>query len=199
VKIVCLLTASVFQLSVARGGLPYWTVNEAFSSADGIYQYVELATTLSNQQVYGSYELDNGRGQQLFIYMPYAGGSGNYTFLISTPGFASLPGAVQPDYTIPVGFLSTGAGLVAIEPYGARYDGTYGGLGVTSSLAYSQLFINGVSSFGPIGVNAINTPENYTGQIGFVVVPEPTFGGLFLVTFVTGLLFRPFGKRLVSR
>lgn len=166
----------------------YWNLSEVFSSANGSIQFVELSTTLSSHQTLGAYELVNDRGQQFFFQMPYIGGGGNYTFLLATPGFAGLPGAVPPDVSwLPAGFLSPGSGALHLQPYGARNDGTYGGLFDSGYLSWSHLYINGTDSIGPDGVNPINSPENHAGQVGLIMVPEPSSASLLtLMCVITG-------------
>jgi hypothetical protein len=162
----------------------YWHLNEVFSSVDGAVQFIELSTTPSTPQTLAAYYLYNERGQSFFFQMGYLGGSGNQTFLLATPGFGSLPGSVTPDIGyLPTGFLSPGAGSLRLQPYTLPFD--------SGNLSWSQLFVDGVSSFGPTGMNSVNSPQNHAGQIGFVTVPEPSA----VVLFLLGISWLAYRKR----
>ena len=162
------LAGLCFSPTASWGTVLFWNLNEVFSSADGSIQFVELVTPAAgpgDTGTLGAYELVNEKGQRFFFQMIYGGGSGS-TFLLATPGFSSLSG-VPPDVEfLPTGFLAPGSGALHLQPYGYSFD--------TGLLSWSQLSIDGTSSFGPTGVNPVNSPENHAGQIGFVVVPEPS-------------------------
>jgi hypothetical protein len=64
---------------------------------------------------------------------------------------------------------------------------------ISGSLSWSQLAINGLSSYGPSGVNAGNLPENHAGQTGSINVPDTT--STFTLLFASGLILIAF-KRL---
>ncbi len=171
--------------SSATGG-SYWGLNEVFSTANGSVQFVELVTSPASPQTLGSYLLVNERGQEFAFPMGnYPGGNGNHTFLLATSNFGSLPGAVQPDVEwLPSGFLSPGGGLLHLQLYGARNDGSYGGMFDTGFLSWSQLYVNGVSSYGTSGREPMNSPQNYAGQVGIIGVPEPSVMSFSIVGFI---------------
>ena len=184
---------SVFAVNI------YWYINEVFSSANGSVQFVELttpATGSGDSGTVGAYVLVNEKGQEFFFQNPNFGGS-NSRMLLATSGFGNLSGAVSPDVSwLPSGFLSTGAGVLHLQPYGA-VGGTYGGMFDSDVLSWSQLYINGIASIGHSGVNSSNSPENHAGQVGFVTVPEPSSLSILLCSFVYALR-RKFRRALVS-
>jgi hypothetical protein len=188
VRIVFATAVICLAAFTSQGSAIYWTLNEVFSTADGSIQFVELTTPTPNPgdpEYVGAYELVNQSGRTFFFQLPY-GAPSSTPFLLATPGFSALPGAVPPDVSwLPAGFLSPGIGSLYLEPYGATSYG-YGGMFISGSLSWSQLAINGLSSYGPSGVNAGNSPENHAGQTGSINVPDTT--STFTLLFASGLI-----------
>jgi hypothetical protein len=82
----------------------------------------------------------------------------NRTFLVATPGFASLPGGVTPNYTMPTNFLF-------------RPDGRVSLVGA-DTVTYTNLPANGILSIDRNGATAVNSPRNFAGQQGSVSPPN---------------------------
>ena len=73
----------------------------------------------------------------------------------------------MPDAVIPASFLFSGGGTITF-------------FGTPNTVAYSALPTDGVLSRTVVGnLNAANSPQNFAGQTGIVVVPEPATLGLF--------------------
>jgi len=105
-------TSTVFLLLLAanptHAAFHLWHVKEVFSNADGSVQFIELFNSFSNEQfVQGHRLIANSDGViKTFTIpsnlVPPAGTTtANTHFLVATPSFGSLPGAVTPNYTLP--------------------------------------------------------------------------------------------------
>ena len=99
--------------------------------------------------------------------------------LVATQGFASLPGAVEPDFVMPDGFIDTSL-VVEIE------------LGNIDEFVFplGSLPVDGVNSLYRRGkpINP-NSPTNFAGQIGSINVPEPSTA-LLVACGLVGLAVR---------
>jgi hypothetical protein len=92
--------------------------------------------------------------------------------LLGTAGLQAAGGPV-PDYIIPNNFLFAAGGSISF---------------FNASGPYTALPTDGVNSRTWGNGNALNSPQNYAGQIGFVNIPEPAFvsllaGGMLLALF----------------
>jgi len=179
--------AALSMLAVAPAGASFitWEVNEVFSNADGTIQFVEFFE--SNGQN-GQRSFD---GKQLKTFV--AGAPANdalnvHTFnddvasdltanrfaLVATEGFASLPGAVEPDFVMPDGFIDVSV-VVKIK------------LGNIDEFSFAQGAIptGGVNSLHRTGTSVrLNSPTNFAGQAGSIDVPEPSATALGAVALV---------------
>jgi len=141
-----------------------WEFNEIFSCPGGSIQFIEMVTNISGQQFLAGHQLRatniNGSQTRTFTFPNNApGDSANKSLLIATSNLSSLAGGVTPDYVIPANFLFTEGGSITLVGAGTF---TYGA---------GQLPLNGVSSLGPGGVNATNSPRNFAGNQGSIVCP----------------------------
>jgi hypothetical protein len=99
-----------------------WTLNQAFSNADGSVQFVTLFTTDGSETGLQSQSVT---GSTTFTFPSNLSGStANKWLLLATSNFQGLTG-VQPDGIIPAHFLSTGGGTVT---YTGPDSWTYGAL-----------------------------------------------------------------------
>ena len=144
-----------------------WDTNEIYSNADGTIQYIELieADGLNVQSFltghhYTSISSDFEFGNDLPSTV-----TANRFFLMATAAFALLPGAVEPDYTIPDGFFSTGGDILTFR----LADENSVGLD-TFFFVLGQLPTNVFLSLGQGGPQ-LNSPTNFAGETGFI--PEP--------------------------
>jgi serralysin len=171
---VACLALSILAATPGRASFIAWEVNEVFSNADGTIQFVEFFEAIGQD---GQRSFD---GKQLKTFV--AGASPNdplttHTFnsdlpsdltayrfaLVATQGFASLPGAVEPDFVMPDGFIDTSV-VVEIE------------LGNIDEFVFrlGAIPVDGVNSLYRVGrpINP-NSPTNFAGQTGSIDVPEP--------------------------
>jgi hypothetical protein len=170
-----------------------WDVNEVFSNADGTIQFIEF------------FEANNQDGQRSFDGKPlktFVSGAGpndpldvhtfnddlpsNFTAgtfaLVATQGFASLPGAVQPDFVMPDGFIDTS---VVVELELGNIDEFMFSLGDIPTDGINSLHRTGT----PIG---LNSPTNFAGDTGSIDLPEaaPTALGVAALTCLVALRWR---------
>jgi hypothetical protein len=168
-----IVAASVSAISPARAAFHLWEVNEIYSNADGSVQFVELITPdqpfANNEHFVAGHRLitSTANPDNVFTFptnLSTSIGTRNRTILIATPGFAQLPGAVTPDYTLPaVNFFSTVADTV-------RFDGNSGTTG-RIIFAASQLPTDGVMSINRNLTPGVNSPKNFLNQVGSLTTP----------------------------
>jgi serralysin len=156
--------AATLVASPAQAAFHLWQIREIYTDASGTFQFIELSCNSGGQQFVG--------GQQITV-TPVGGGSPhtftipsnlpsdtlNKAFLIATTG-ADANGAPTPDFILPNNFLFSGGGTIT-------FFGANGG-------SYTALPTDGVQSRTWGDGNAVNSPQNFAGQVGLVTVPEPT-------------------------
>jgi hypothetical protein len=161
--LITAIAISVLSASLhpAQASFHEWNINEIYTNADGTVQFVELFTTFNSQQFTDGLTIRASQGANTndFVFPDNTPApTGNHHLLIATTGFASLPGAVTPDFTLPDGFL--------FSP-----DGTVNFIGADSR-TYTSLPTDGVLSIHYPGENTdTNSPTNYAGQSGSVNSP----------------------------
>jgi hypothetical protein len=161
---------------IAEAAFHLWKIQEVYSNADGSVQFVELRApdTLDGADehlVSGHRIISSANSFRLPNSLPTSISSRNRTFLVATPGFAALPGAVTPDFTFEAAnFFSTVADNI-------RFDSL-------DSFIFSmgQLPTNGVLSrvdktpFAATSMfeNQVNSPTNFAGATGSLFTPGDT-------------------------
>jgi hypothetical protein len=173
--------ACVISANQLHANFHAWQIAEIYSNADGTVQFIELSCDESGETELNGQRLYCSKGLQTNIFTFPSNLSGetlNKRLLLATAGFASLPGGVPANYTLPAHFLFAGSGRVNYASVDA--------------LNYSGLPTNGVSSLVRVNdsfVIATNSPRNLAGQSGSIVpvrIRSGTFNGPnFLVSFAT--------------
>lgn len=163
-----------------------WNFSEMFSNASGSVQFVELFCTDNNEQGVGPFTITSNAHTFNFVTNLPNSNTGNTYILVATSNFASLPGAVPPDYILPANFFATGGGALNYAS----------GVQVWN---YGTVPTDGVHSLLRNGSTATNSPTNFGGQSGSVnlatTVPMlPRWG---LVLLVGALLLA--GSGLLTR
>lgn len=164
-----------------------WVVNEVFSNADRTIQFIEFheccGSSIENGTG-GKKIFSNATGHQYTIPSNVPGNTANRYLLFGTAAFAALPGAPQPDFTLPADFFSISGDTIRWHIYPAA----------TLSFGPGQLPLDGKSSYNrTIGV-AINSPTNFAGQSGSIsIAPVPALplgwlAALALLALVGGSL-----------
>lgn len=156
--------------SPAQAGFHLWTIREVYTDSSGSLQFIELVDSFGGQNLVSGKSLNVsnvGATQTHFFTVPGSSLSGstlNHALLFGTAGLAAA-GGPTPDYIIPDNFLFAAGGSIA-------FFGQGGG-------AYSALPTDGVFSRTWGNGNAVNSPQNFAGQTGTIVVPEPATWTLF--------------------
>lgn len=166
--------AAAMITSLAQAAFHAWTIREIYTDASGTLQFIELFTSSSGQTVVNSQAINVINGVTHTFTLPnssLAGNTANRALLFGTAGLQAA-GGPAPDYIIPDNFLFLGGGTINF--FGAN------------SGPYTALPTDGDLSRTWTGGNAVNSPQNYAGTVGHVVVPEP--GALALLGLGLGSL-----------
>lgn len=139
-----------------------WVINEVYSNGDGTVQFIELTTTFGGQQFLTGHAISTTQGGPFNLFTfpsDLPGDTANKKFLIGTTGYAALPGVPTPDYVVPNGFVFTSN--VTINFAGAN------------SVTLASVPTNGTLSADRNGATATNSPTNFAGATGTVVLTNP--------------------------
>ena len=158
----------------AQAAFHLWDIKEVYSNADGSMQYIELQafgafeTVLTGAQIEA---ISDGVSRTFsFPTGNLMGDTTNRHLLIASPGFASLVGAVTPDYSLPSGpFFDLGTTSITINL-------THPFFGLVDSITFAgaSLPINGRDSLTDTTINTPATtlvagqssPTNFSGSVG---------------------------------
>ena len=157
--------------SPAQAAFHLWSIREVYTDVSGSLQFIELADASGFQNFVGSQQIQvsNVGGTQTHTFTLPSGNLGGNTLghalLFGTAGLAAA-GGPTPDYIIPNNFLFAAGGTLNVWNVG-------------SSGPYSALPTDGSLSLTWGGGTAVNSPQNYAGQTGTIVVPEPAAWTLF--------------------
>lgn len=150
-----------------------WDVNEVYSNADGSVQYIELITTFNSQQFTNGRSinaLDSAAIINTFTFpsdtpSPTAG----HHLLLATAGFADLPGAVTPDFTLPAApFFNPDSPASTIDFL----------LADIFNFTATDLPTDGVLSLNRNLTTGTNSPTNFAGDVGLLTGTPPITGDL---------------------
>jgi len=143
-----------FAASSAQATFHTFRIDEVFSNADGVVQYVVLreAAGFSGQQFLGglTFTSTHAGSTKTFVFpsnLP-SGSTGGRKALIATQGFAAL-NLVTPDYVVPNGFIATDGGTL-----------NYAGV---DQITYGPLPTDGVTAITRTGAPVPNAPGNFAG------------------------------------
>ncbi len=157
----CLLLALAlaFSLAASAGGHT-WRVKEFFSNADGTIQYVEVWEANGTPGEVGTANHNVTSNTNTFrIPSNVAAPTTFKSLLLATQGFADL-NVVTPDYIIPDNFFSTSADSIKYTPFH------------TVTFTEGQLPTDGVLALAANLSQVVNSPSNYAGETGTVMVTE---------------------------
>lgn len=157
---LALLLAIILAPASSYAGHHLWRFTEIFSNASGDTQFVELFVPEAGENGVGPFTVTAGSNVFSFVNsLPAASSTLNTWILIATPNFASLPGAVAPDYILPAHFFAPGGGTL-----------NYAGVDVWN---YGAVPTDGIHSLLKTGATAVNSPTNFAGQTGSVSITTP--------------------------
>jgi|ERR1043166_5354751 hypothetical protein len=156
-------SAIVMAAAPSQAAFHLWNIREIYSDGSGNLQFIEFFCPFGGQQFVGGMQVQvtnpGGTATHTFtIPSNLPSDTLNHAFLIATSA-ADAAGAPTPDYVLPANFLFTGGGTISF--FGAN------------SGAYTAIPTDGVLSRTWGDGNAANSPQNFAGQVGLVVVPEP--------------------------
>lgn len=138
-----------------------YDINEIFTNADGTIQFIELKVGNSNGESFWTGHTitasQDGRTPITYTFttdLPSTQ-TANTSVLLATQGFADL-GIVTPNFIIPDGFLFQGNGSVNFSN--------------VDQMNYTGLPTDGSHSLSRAGQQIVNSPTNFAGQTGSVVL-----------------------------
>ena len=143
-----------------------WEINEIYSSADGSVQFIELfnPSDLDNllaSSPNGPATISSSVSNYIFEVDLPDPMTANLFFLVGTVGYTAAPGAITPDYTVGDNFFSLNGDTINY----ADVDDL--------RFAMGELPIDGLLSIDPGLTASPNSPTNFAGEIGQVLLPEP--------------------------
>jgi hypothetical protein len=177
--------------SPARAAFHFWNLNELYTNSSGTLQFIEMQTTSSLQdQLAGQHiSVSNGTTNTFNITSNLSSSNtANHFLLFGTAGIQAA-GGPAPDFIIPNGFLFSSGGTISFFGAGGGYTPT----------VYFALPTDGTMSriWGGTSNNAVNSPTNFNGQSGTVVVPAPEPTSVILAPLAIGVY--GFCRRLSRR
>jgi hypothetical protein len=159
------LAAAVLYLAAwpAQATFHLWSFAEAFSTADGRIQFVEMVALTGGQQFVSGHTLVASGGgtaaRAVTMDRNLPEDTTGRRMLFATAAFAAATG-ITPDFTLPEGFLATGGGTLT---FGEGAD----------TWTYAALPSDGRLSLSRDGSTATNSPTNFSGAIGSYVPEAP--------------------------
>ncbi|MBW2292884.1 MAG: hypothetical protein JRG89_04065 [Deltaproteobacteria bacterium] len=158
----------------AGAGSHQWRFSEFYSSPDKQIQFIEMQEIASSS---GEANIQNGwfatdtynldHSQTLGTSLPF--GTADKTFLVGSESYAALPGVPAPDYILPDGILEPSGDTIlwwnyqtlTIPAETMPSDGT------------ASLHLVDPSNAGLGFITGPNSPKNFDGETGTVVLPTP--------------------------
>jgi hypothetical protein len=165
--------ALLLAASPAEAAFHLWDIKEVYSNADGSIQYIELFNSFDNEQFVNGVQIvatsDGVSRTFTFSGNLSTNQTANKHLLIATPGFASLPGAVTPDYILPCGpFFNPGATTITIDfttGFGSIDAVTFTGASLPTN-GRDSLTDSTVGSPTTTLVAGQSSPANFAGSAG---------------------------------
>jgi serralysin len=148
----------------AQAAYHLWSLREVYTDSSGSLQFIEFFCNTGGQEFVNGRQISvsnvGGSVTHTFTLQgDLPGDTLNRAFLFGTAGINAAGGPV-PNYIMPANFLFAGGGTIN---FFGQNSGTYSALPTDGSL--SRNWGDG---------NAVNSPQNFAGTSGrIVVVPEP--------------------------
>lgn len=173
-----------------------WDISEVYTSSDGSVQFIEFTTVNSSQQFLSNFTITEVQGATTLSTFTFdhdlplnsalaghpntASSTANQSFLVATSNFEARFGIV-PDYFIPAGFLTAGAGKVL------RFN-----VSPLESVNLDLLPTDGVRSLDGLddedpshtAINSTAVAKNFRGETATILVPEPCAMGILAAGMV---------------
>lgn len=173
-----LAAISTSTVEPAQAAFHLWDIAEVFSTADGRVQYVEFTTTFNGQHVLGAHQItatSDGNTVSFTIPANLPAGTTNRRFIVATPGFSDLPGAIPVDYQLPCGpFFNPSAASITISLVGADSLTFTGAQLPTDGI---NALVDSTPDATPTLGSAAASPTNYGGTTGTLSLPACVIAG----------------------
>ena len=156
-----------------------WDIVEAFSSADGSVQFIEMFTNANGQHLANTQSGGISSNANPFSFpMDLPSGTTNKTFLVGTTSYESLAqtdvNVPLPDYVVVDDFFSTAGDTLDLNRFTtSTFD--------TITFTAAELPTDGTNSlnhafgdFSNTSSSAINSPKNFAGETGTVTIVNPS-------------------------
>ena len=163
------IALAVLLLAVSVGAYSSfheWKINQVYSNADGTLQFIEMFEPVSGdpgQELLRGHAISSNSNVFNFPRDLAISNTAGKKFLIGTAGLAAASG-VTPDYIIPDGFIFTSNVTISFD--------------TVDSVVIPSIPTDGTLSLTRSGANsftsATNSPTNFAGTTGTVVVSNPT-------------------------
>jgi hypothetical protein len=148
-----------------------WRFSEFFSNADGSVQFIELRCPVSGEIFAQGGQIRSQSTGKVFTFPSnLSGNTLNKNLLVATAGFASLPGAVTPDFTLPSAsfFNPDGDTMTLFQSF------------AIDTRTFASVPKDGVMSRNfPANALATNSPTNFAGASGSVNLAPQLLAGDF--------------------
>ena len=144
-----------------------WDTSEVYSNADGTIQFIELFTTFSDEEMVEGHYYGSNEHDFTFPNNLPSSQTANKRFLMATVGFAALPGAPQPDFIIPDGFVNICGDTLELRTLvdGMTWD--------SFSFGEGFLPVDGTLSLNRDLTTGVNSPTNFAGDTASITTPGP--------------------------
>lgn len=119
-RLSAILVAAAFLLVSARpahSGVHLWRITEVFTNSSGTIQFIEMTAccgSAGGERFLANHHLTSSNGGDFLFPANLGTTTANEHVLLATAGYAALPGAPAPDYTIPANFFSPTGGTTLI-------------------------------------------------------------------------------------
>lgn len=152
--VVSILLTTFVATAPAHAKSHLWRFTEFYSNASGTVQFIEMWNIGHVPSETGTATVPIDTDANRFIFpTDLVGDTTDKYMLLATAGFASLPGAVAPDFILPDNFFATDGDHL-------RYNT------IIHVVNLPFVPVDGINSIDPeLGV-ALNSPTNFAGEMG---------------------------------
>jgi hypothetical protein len=161
--VVSLILLNISTMSYSSFHL--WDLSEVYSDESGDVLYIELFCAVNGQQFLINHDLivTSDSNSVTFTFPSNSGSpTAGQFLLLATSNFASIPGAVTPDFILPNNFFDRTATSIELN-FGPGQD--------VITVAGTDIPSDGTTSLDlipAIPVQIANSPTNFAGDIGNV-------------------------------
>lgn len=168
-RVLIAATVALLFSTRALAAFHLWEFNEIYTNADGTIQFIEFTTAITSENLLTGIMLtSNSTTGYTLPCCNLVGNTAGQKFLVATSGFAALSG-ITPDYVMPDNFIAvTGGDTLTLA--GADFVTFGSGILPTNGVGSLSFSMSGVPT-----PSTNNSPTNFAGQTGSVLVPTNVF------------------------